>query len=67
MRTPISPTYQAARDKINAASQQFSLLTQAYRAGTISDAEFLSARAAYDADSREFDAAYDAEYIRQTP
>lgn len=56
--------YQAALEKARAASREFMKAQTDYRAGKISDAEFLAAKALYTASDVEFDAAYAAEQAR---
>jgi hypothetical protein len=53
-----------AVDKADAAYHVFEPIRQAYRARKIGDAEFLAAKAIYDAANREYDAAYIAEQNR---
>ena len=58
-----SPEYNAAIEASNAAIKTFFAVRDAYRARTVGDAEFLAAKAAYEASRKAFDAAYDAEKI----
>jgi hypothetical protein len=51
-------TYEAAYQAMSAAGAKFTAVTEAYRARTIGDAEFLAARAEYEAIEAVYDAAY---------
>lgn len=59
-----SQAYEDALDKANAAYHVYEPIRQAYRAQKIGDAEFLAAKAIYDAVNAEYDAAYIAEQNR---
>ena len=50
--------YKAALEKANKVSAEFRAAQIAYRARKIGDAEFLAAKAKYDASEKAFDAAY---------
>ena len=50
--------YQVALEKSREASRKFMAVQTAYRAGKLSDTDFLSARAEYKVSESEFDAAY---------
>ena len=51
-------TYENSIIKHNEAIKVFHTVRDAYRNRTVGDAEFLAARAVYDAATAEFDAAY---------
>ncbi len=57
----LSSAYQAALEASREATEQFGVVTQAYRKRTINDAEFLEARRIYDQAQLAFDKAYDIE------
>jgi hypothetical protein len=50
--------YQAALEKSRVAARKFMAIRDEYRAGKMSDADFLAARAEYQVSEVEFDAAY---------
>jgi hypothetical protein len=54
----MTKTYEAALKKSNEASRKFMAVQTEYRAGRMSDADFLAALAEYKASEVEFDAAY---------
>lgn len=53
--------YAIALESHNAASKIFTAAQAAYRARTIGDAEFITARKAFDAATEIYDAAFNAE------
>lgn len=59
-----SPAYEAALEKVNAATRAFWTVQEAYRGRQIGDAEYLKGRATMKAAEAEFDAAYTAEANR---
>ena len=54
MKTP----YETALEKSREATRKFMAVQNEYRAGRMSDADFLAARAEYKGSEVEFDAAY---------
>ena len=58
-----SPAYEAACATHSAAYHAFQVVTDAYRAQTIGDAEYLAARAVYAAATAAFDVAFAAEAV----
>lgn len=59
-----SPEYLAALEASRAATQAYYAARDAYRAGMMSDADFLAACAADDAATEAFDRAYASEVAR---
>lgn len=63
---PMSPEYQAAREKHSAAFRKFDQIRNDYRARKIGDPEFIAAKREYEAATREFDIAFSKEETRGT-
>jgi hypothetical protein len=54
----MTKTYETALEKSREATRRFMAVQNEYRAGRMSDADFLAARAEYKVSEAEFDAAY---------
>lgn len=54
----MTTTYEVALETIRKATVTFTAITSDYRSGKINDAEFLAAKAIYNAAEKEFDAVY---------
>lgn len=57
----LNPAYQKALDEIREATAKYTVVRDAYRAGKISDAEYLAARKVWKDAEAAFDVAYAAD------
>ena len=60
----MNKTYAKAISAHNDAIHEFTIVRDLYRLRQVGDAEFIAAKQKYDAATKLFDAAYDAEFTR---